>query len=97
LGVFSRTNHLIAVPFKTPGRKPCPDHAGVGEDAGPASECVNSAGNSVGSEANPLGIIEIGGRVDDSANYSPLIARKTMLAHLLVDYAKTLSFDLTPG
>ena len=84
------------MPLKTPGRKPGPDHPRIRVNAGPAPERFDSAGNGIGRETNPLCIIEIAGRMDDSANYLPLIERERVLAHLFVDDAKTLLFDLLP-
>jgi hypothetical protein len=97
LRAFSRTNHLIAVPCKTPGRKPGPNHPSVRVNAGTISERFDSAGNSVRRETNPLSIIEIAGSMDNSTNYPPLILRERVPAHLFFDDAKTLPFDLPPG
>jgi hypothetical protein len=97
LRVISGTHHLISVPFEPPGRKPRLNHPSVRVNACAVPECFDSSGNGVRRETNPLGIIEIAGRMDDSANYSPLFARKRMLAHLLVDDAETLRFDFLPG
>jgi hypothetical protein len=97
LPAFSRTNYLIAVPCKTPRGKPGPNHPRVGVDASSISERFDSAVNSAGRETNPLCIIEIAGRMDNSTNYLPLILWERVPAHLFFDDAKTLPFYLLSG
>ena len=97
LRAFSRTNHLIAAPCQTPGRKPGPNHPSVRVDAGSISERFDPAGNSLRRETHPLSIIEIAGRMDNSTNYPPLILRERVLTHFFFDDAKTLPFDLPSG
>jgi hypothetical protein len=94
---FGRTNYLVAVPFETPWRKPCPDHPCIRIYASPAPERFYRAADGIGREANPPGIIEVAGGMDNAAHYLPLVGRKAVFAHLFVDDAKTLPLDLPSG
>jgi hypothetical protein len=94
---ISGTNHLIAVPFKAPWRKPGPNHPRIRIDASAAPQRCNSGRHGIGRKTNSLRVIEIAGRMDNAPHYLPLVVGKAVLTHLFVNDSKTLLLDFTPG